>query len=97
MTVAKGIFKKVPEKFVGAKVTYSKKYTTELSKIGDCVSAEDDVEEEGGDCCGGHEAKTFEIYDLERPLEGDCAFELIDFECPEGKQVNFTNFKMISH
>lgn len=90
--IAKSIFKKVPEKFVAAKVTYSKKYQTELSRIGECVTADtDDAQEEVDECCGGHEdKKTFEIVDLDRPLEGDCAFELIDFESPEGREVNLT-------
>lgn len=87
--IAKSIFKnKVPEKFVGAKIVYSKKYESELTKIGEYVDAEaEEHPEEGGDCCGGHGDQKFEIFDLDRPLEGDCTLELIDFECPEGREV----------
>lgn len=88
-TVAKSIFKKLPEKFVAAKISYTKKYLSDLSKIGECVNAEED--EDAGEvedmCCGHDKKKSFEIVDLERPLEGDCTFELIDFESPEGKEV----------
>lgn len=88
-TIAKIIFKKVPEKFMAAKVVYTKKYTSELTKLGDFVDAEAEEHEAGEmDCCGGHEDKVkFEIVDLERPLEGDCTFELIEFDCPEGREV----------
>lgn len=89
-TIAKSIFKKLPEKFMAAKIVYSKKYTTEISKIGETVDAEAEEHEdsEPADCCGGHEEKVkYELVDLERPLEGDCTFELIDFESPEGKEV----------
>lgn len=88
--IAKSIFKnKVPEKFVGAKIVYSKKYESELTKIGEYVDAEaEEHPEEGGDCCGGHGDQKFEIFDLDRPLEGDCTLELIDFECPEGREVS---------
>lgn len=61
-----------------------------MNKIGEFIDAEaEEHETEGGDCCGGHEDKKFEIVDLERPLEGDCTLELIDFECPEGREVIF--------
>lgn len=93
-TVAKCIFKKLPERFLAAKIVYSKKYATEISKIGEAVDAEAGESEEGAepaDCCGGHEDEIkYEIVDLERPLEGDCTFELIDFESPEGKEVLHT-------
>lgn len=78
---------------MAARVTYSRKYQTELSKIGECVNPEaEDHESEELDCCGGTPPQDnkpkFEIIGLEQPLEGDCTFELIDFESPEGKEVS---------
>lgn len=45
-------------------------------------------------CCGHDEKSSSEIVDLERPLEGDCTFELIDFNCPEGREVSFYSFQL---
>lgn len=58
---------------------YKKKYDLGFGSV---ISADDDVEEEIHDCCGTEPEKkeVFELFDMHRPLEGDCTIELFDFE-----------------
>ena len=82
MDVAKRISEGLAQSVLIAKVVYSKRYDQ-----GEQIVACDDDEEEQDHhgCCGGEEEG--EVWDLTRPLVGDCRLQLYKFEDREGKNV----------
>lgn len=78
MDIAKKISKKLAEKIVVSKVRYIKK---ENPIFGNVLNPEAEL----FSCCSNNNIE--EIYDLNRPLEGDCYLELLEFSNPEAKSV----------
>ena len=67
------------KEFLVAKVVYSKKYSeTQV------VNVEDEQQEEN---CSEKPKENFELWDLHRPLVGDCKIEFCNFETKEGKNT----------
>ena len=67
------------KEFLVAKVVYSKKITeTQI------VNVEDEQQEEN---CSEKPKENFELWDLFRPLIGDCKIEFCNFETKEGKNT----------
>ena len=67
------------KEFLVAKVIYSKKITeTQI------VNVEDEQQEEK---CSEKPKENFELWDLHRPLIGDCKIEFCNFETKEGKNT----------
>ena len=67
------------KEFLVAKVTYSKKISeTQI------VNVEDEQQEEK---CSEKPKENFELWDLHRPLVGDCKIEFCNFETKEGKST----------
>ncbi len=79
LEIATKISKKLAEKIVVARVKYTKRDVSFFSNIVDC-------DEEKAECSDKKE-DTFEMIDLNTPLEGDCNIELLTFDDPEGKQT----------
>ena len=73
--VARSISKKLAESCLVAKVRYSRRVGAEEGLIS-ADEHEEESKEETGD---------FEMWDMKRPLEGDCELHLLKFEDPEGK------------
>uniref|UniRef100_A0A0G4I6R3 threonine--tRNA ligase n=1 Tax=Chromera velia CCMP2878 TaxID=1169474 RepID=A0A0G4I6R3_9ALVE len=80
MDIASGISKGLANAIIIAKVQYAEKRVEE-----GLADADGDEEEEHAGCCGGEEEA--ELWDLNRPLEGDCKLWLLKFDDPEGKNV----------
>ena len=67
------------KEFLVAKVVYSKKYSeTQV------VNVEDEQQEEN---CAEKPKENFELWDLHRPLVGDCKIEFCNFETKEGRNT----------
>ncbi len=65
-------------------------YTSRDGAAAAIVSADgDEEEEEVHECCGG-DAHKAELWDMTRPLEGNCKLELKTFDDPEGQVVRKT-------
>ncbi|KRX04919.1 Threonyl/alanyl tRNA synthetase, class II-like, putative editing domain [Pseudocohnilembus persalinus] len=83
-TCAQDICKKISNSLLdntfAAKVYYSKRYDLGFGQV---VDADKEEEQEilGQD---GEKEEEYEIFDLHRPLEGDCKLELLGFEDKEG-------------
>lgn len=77
LTIAEGISKNLAKKSCVARVKYSRR----LPGLGNVVAA-DEMEDEDHD-----EAAEAELWDMCRPLEGDCTLELLTFDSDEGKEV----------
>ena len=67
------------KEFLVAKVTYSKKVSETKIK-----SVEDEEQEEK---CSEKPKESFELWDLHRPLVGDCKIEFCNFETKEGQST----------
>ena len=82
--IARKISKKLAEETIVAKVKYSNRDNS-LEK-GIVAADEDEVHE--------LELKSgeFELWDMGRPLQGDCEIELVNFEDPAGKMVIIISF-----
>ena len=78
LEIAKKISKKLAEDSIVAKVSYSKR--DNLLEQGIVSADEDDHEIELSD-------GKFELWDMSRPLEGDCELQLVNFEDPAGKMT----------
>ena len=65
---------------------YSKRYDLGFGKL---ISADDDMEEQEKPKESEPEKEQFELFDMHRPLEGDCTIELFNFEDPLGKSVGY--------
>lgn len=100
--IAKSINKKLAENAVVAKVTYTHKDVSPLDdnmvvNTGpeDEVPEAEDLDKLASTPHGQHQyvqpnKAAFELYDLHRPLEGDCLLEILDFNDPLGKMVFYT-------
>ena len=75
--IAKAISRSLLEKTIVAKVKYTRRLVVE-----DVVCADEDHPDENK-----VESAGFELYDLNRPLEGDCELQLLSFDDPEAKVV----------
>ena len=75
LDVAKEISRSLAERVIVAKVKYTRKLV-----VDNIVCADDDHIEESKDT-------GFELFDLFRPLEGDCEMQLLSYEDQEGKMV----------
>ena len=75
--IAKEISRSLFEKVIVAKVKFTKRYNFE-----NIVCADEDHPEEEK-----KEGSEYELYDLNRPLEGDCELNLLTFDDPEAKVV----------
>lgn len=75
LDVAKEISRSLAERVIVAKVKYLRKLV-----VDNIVCADEDHDEEQKD-------SEFELFDLFRPLEGDCELQLLTYDDPEGKMV----------
>lgn len=77
LDIAKEISRSLANDSIVAKVRFTRRLNTE-----NLVCADEDHPEE-------HKSETsgFELYDLNRPLEGDCELQLLPFDNPEAKTV----------
>mmetsp|Transcript_2539 Transcript_2539/g.8516 ORF Transcript_2539/g.8516 Transcript_2539/m.8516 type:complete len:786 (+) Transcript_2539:374-2731(+) len=82
LDVAKAISKKLANSSCVARVTYA---VTPQATSSLAVVHDDDAEEEEEARDAGADKSL--LWDLARPLEGDCSLELFDFESKEGKSV----------
>lgn len=81
MSIAEGISKSLAGSCVVAKVTHSSRIGAEEADGAGVVNT--GPEEEGEEAA----AAKAELWDLTRPLEGDCEVALLKFEDKEGKMV----------
>jgi len=82
LDIALSISRGLADNVVIAKVSYSSKYET------DAIIACDEDEEAKEQANANVEVKdNSELWDLNRPLVGDCTMQLLKFEDPEGKTV----------
>lgn len=79
LSIASGISSSLAKKSVAAKI----KYLNRHAAVDEGVSGAE-VEEEKREAAA---QKTEDVYDLTRPLEGDCELKLLTFADPEGKIV----------
>lgn len=82
--IAKEISQGFADKVVVAKVKYNSQVDDPLSVSAADVDGNETQEAEGGCCSSGPK---FELWDLTRPLIGDCKLHLLKFEDREGKMV----------
>jgi len=75
--------KKLPQKVQKEVIAAKVKYTRKVKDLSEGLVDTDNLEEEET-----HKDQ-FELYDLVRPLEGDCVLEFVTKEDPEGKNVIF--------
>jgi len=75
--LAKSISKNLAEASLVARIKYTKRYESPFGKGPVSAEAEDVVQEESD----------YEVWDMNRPLEGDCLLELITFDDKLGKEV----------
>ena len=93
LEIARGISKKLSEKVVAARVTYTQKVESPFGNVIDCDEAHDEVEDSDGEDDDLYKDKLVKkvsnevITDLTQPLLGDCSLELITFDDPKGKEV----------
>jgi threonyl-tRNA synthetase len=80
LAIAEGISKGLAATIVVAAVTYSSRVGVEEADGAGVVNTGPEEEGEEG-------AAKSELWDITRPLEGDCAMELKKFEDKEGKMV----------
>ena len=81
MKLATDISKNLAARVMVAKVKYTNRIPLEFVK-GDIVDA--DKEDHASSESNSEKA---EVWDLNRPLEGDCTLELLNFDDPVGKEV----------
>ena len=79
LDVATSISKGLAQAVVVASVRYSKRLAAAVAAL------ELDLDPEGED--GEEEPAEWELWDLQRPLEGDCELQLHKFDDPRGKEV----------
>ena len=77
--IAREISRSLSDRVLVAKVKYTRRLGRDFEDI---VCADEEHPEEHKEPSGG-----FELYDLNRPLEGDCEIQLLSFDDPEGKVV----------
>lgn len=82
LSVAESIGKQFAGRMCVAKV----KYTRRLPGLGEIVVADEMEEDDSGHADPAADS-SFELWDLARPFEGDCALQLIPFDEPEGKET----------
>lgn len=82
LSVAESIGKQFAGRMCVAKVKYSRR----LAGLGEIVVADEMEEEDGGHADPAADS-SFELWDLARPFEGDCALQLVSFDEPEGKET----------
>jgi threonyl-tRNA synthetase len=95
LAVAEAISKGLAGSVVVARVTYTRRVGAEeadgagaIANTGPEEPGDDDEAAPGGGGGGGAaKAAKPELWDLTRPLEGDCKLELLKFDDPEGKMV----------
>ncbi|KAH8095441.1 threonyl-tRNA aminoacylation [Aureococcus anophagefferens] len=83
LDIALGISKQLAGRVCVARVTYAEELAGTAFAINQFADegSGDEADDEAGDV-----VKPV-LWDLPRPLEGDCRLELLDFESPEGKMV----------
>ena len=84
LDIATGISKGLANDTVVAKVKYSKRHGSAAVAI---HAVEDEEEDDHGGCCGHGAGDDGELWDMTRPLEGDCALKLFKFDTPEGQST----------
>jgi len=84
MEIAEGISKRLAADSVAALVTYTSGFVDSVAGVEE--EEEDDMEDEDEDD-ESTATKLSRLWDLTRPLEGDCSIELIKFDDPRGQQV----------
>jgi hypothetical protein len=82
LDVAKQISEGLAQAVIISRVVYSRRYDE-----GDMVVACDKEEEETQPSSQLHQDDSGELWDLNRPLVGNCSMQLIKFEDPDGKMV----------
>ncbi|CAN0264499.1 unnamed protein product, partial [Ectocarpus sp. 8 AP-2014] len=91
MDIAKGISKNLAKEVVVAEVRYSSRIEDDEQNVSsaDGIEAEDSDEEEGGGGCGhdhgDKEDAPAELWDMLRPLIGNCRLRLLKFEDKEAQ------------
>lgn len=81
--IAKKISNKLLDTVYAAKIVYTKRYDLGFGKVID--ADKEDAEET--EIIGAVKEEAYEIFDLHRPLEGDCKLELLDFTNEHGKST----------
>lgn len=84
LQIAEGISKGLAGSAVVARVTYISRIGLEEADGANVVNTGPEEEEEAG---AGAAAAKPELWDLPRPLEGDCKLELLKFDDKDGKMV----------
>jgi threonyl-tRNA synthetase len=80
--IAKGISQGLADAVVIAKIQYTNRYEE------DAITACDKEDEEDSSAADANAVSEGELWDLNRPLVGDCNMNLLKFEDPEAKTVN---------
>lgn len=80
LDIALEISKKLAGDVVCAKLTYE----DQIASLSQCVAADDEESEAEDGCCT---QDTSVLWDLTRPIEGNCKLQLLKFDSPEGKDV----------
>ena len=83
LDLAKKFLKK---SLVGDLLAAKVRYTRKVVDLNEGLISAEDEEDSNGHCCNSQETKA-EMWDLSRPLEGDCHLEFVTFEDKEGKAV----------
>jgi threonyl-tRNA synthetase len=93
LDIALSISKNLAANSAVARVCYSPEVSASIGALAkaDDDASDDEVAESGhaheGGCCGGSPAATAVLWDMSRPLLGDCKLELLSFETSEGKDT----------
>jgi threonyl-tRNA synthetase len=90
LQIAEGISKGLAAAVVVAKVSYTRRIAQEAADGANVVNTGPEEEEEEAAAPGAAPvaaASKPELWDLTRPLEGDCRLELLKFDDKEGKMV----------
>lgn len=80
LDIATGIAKGLANSVCVASVKYSKRYPGVADVVEMATNPDGDEEAEGAEA-------EWEIWDVNRPVEGDCDLQLIKFDDPRGKEV----------
>lgn len=85
LDIALSISQGLADQVVVAKIRYEGKVEDPFAVTAADVDGNESNKEDGG-CCGGNNSKE-ELWDVFRPLIGDCRLQLLKFDDPEGKMV----------
>lgn len=89
LDIALAISQGLADQVVVARVTYKGAVNDPFSVSAADVDGNETTEDAGDSCCGavGGHANKSELWDVFRPLIGDCKLELLKFDDREGKMV----------